>query len=342
MDGGSSASHPASLFRFSTDDYAAPERIDAWREVFGRTVVKVNIEPLQREGFHAEAAAYMSPGLGVLFATTSPVRQGNSHELISSSDLSFMSFGIGPDCRWSVSQLGRSPAVRPGDGVLLSNGELGSITFGDRCAYTTFCVPAAVMEPLVADLDGALVRPVPADNGALRLLSGYLALVRDTKILNDVRAQSAIATHVHDLLALALGATRDATELANGRGLRAARLRAIKSDLLRNPSRTFSVDQIAAAHHISPRYVQKLFEEEGTTFTEFVLNARLALAHRLLSDPASGGLVSSVALEVGFNDVSYFNRRFRKRYGCTPSDIRASAGEIAYLVPPGTARADTM
>jgi AraC-like DNA-binding protein len=196
------------------------------------------------------------------------------------------------------------------------------------------------MKPLVADLDGALVRPVPADNGALRLLSGYLALVRDSKTLGDVRAQSAIATHVYDLLALALGATRDATELANGRGLRAARLRAIKSDVLRNLAQNVSIDRIAAAHRISPRYVQKLFEEEGTTFTEFVLNARLALAHRLLSDSTSGGLVSSVALEVGFNDVSYFNRRFRKRYGCTPSDIRATAGETAHLVPPRTARAD--
>jgi AraC-like DNA-binding protein len=325
MDGRSSASPSASLLRFSTDDYPAAKRIDAWREVFGRTVVKVNIEPLQREGFRAEASAYMSNGLGVLFANTSPVRQGNSRELINSSDLSFISFGVGPNCSWSISQLGRSPTVLPGDGVLLSNGELGSITFRETCSYTTFCVPDAAMRPLVPHLDDALVHPVPADNGFLRLLVGYLDLVRDTKVLTDARAQGAIATHVYDLLALALGATCEATELANRRGLRAARLRAIKEDVTRSLSQNLSVEQIAAAHGISPRYVQRLFEQEGTTFTAFVLNARLALAHRLLSDPTNANLsISALALEGGFSDVSYFNRRFRVRYGCTPSEVRVA------------------
>ncbi|RVC16943.1 AraC family transcriptional regulator, partial [Mesorhizobium sp. M7A.F.Ca.AU.002.02.1.1] len=27
----------------------------------------------------------------------------------------------------------------------------------------------------------------------------------------------------------------------------------------------------------------------------------------------------------GFNDLSYFNRAFRRRYGATPSDVRAAA-----------------
>jgi hypothetical protein len=41
MDSGSSAS----LLRFSTDDYPTARRIEAWREVFGRTVVNFDIAP---------------------------------------------------------------------------------------------------------------------------------------------------------------------------------------------------------------------------------------------------------------------------------------------------------
>jgi AraC-like DNA-binding protein len=48
----------------------------------------------------------------------------------------------------------------------------------------------------------------------------------------------------------------------------------------------------------------------------------------MLADPACAGrTVSAIALEAGFGDVSYFNRRFRRRYGMSPSDARAQAQE---------------
>src|SRR5262249_40918938 len=108
---------------------------------------------------------------------------------------------------------------------------------------------------------------------------------------------------------------------------RAARLRAIKQDIaigLDQPD--LSVATIAARHRIKPRWVQRLFESEGTTFTEYVLAQRLARAHRLLTDPLHAHhKVSAIALDTGFGDLSYFNRAFRRRYGVTPSELRAIA-----------------
>ena len=46
-----------------------------------------------------------------------------------------------------------------------------------------------------------------------------------------------------------------------------------------------SVAALAARHGCTPRFVQRLFEAEGTTFTEYVLAERLARAHRMLMDP---------------------------------------------------------
>ena len=78
---------------------------------------------------------------------------------------------------------------------------------------------------------------------------------------------------------------------------------------------------------MEPDYVQRLFESDGTTFTDYVLSQRLAFAHRLLSDPLHAGVkISAVAADAGFGDLSYFNRTFRRRYGVAPSELRAAAG----------------
>jgi AraC-like DNA-binding protein len=77
---------------------------------------------------------------------------------------------------------------------------------------------------------------------------------------------------------------------------------------------------------VTPRYIHKLFENEGLTFSSFVLGQRLARAHRILSDKRFVDRnISSVAFDVGFGDLSYFNRTFRRRYAATPSDIKQSS-----------------
>ena len=63
-----------------------------------------------------------------------------------------------------------------------------------------------------------------------------------------------------------------------------------------------------------------------STLRIFRLDRRLSRAHRFLSEPRlADRKISSVAFDVGFGDLSYFNRVFRRRYGATPSEIRRAA-----------------
>src|SRR5262245_2140885 len=113
----------------------------------------------------------------------------------------------------------------------------------------------------------------------------------------------------------------------------AARLRAIKTDIVESLGRSdLSIGEIAARHGLTPRYVQLLFESEGTTFTEFLLDQRLAYAHRMLTDVRfAGRTITSVAFDAGFGDLSYFDRVFRRSYGAAPSDVRADHAKAAPL-----------
>ena len=71
--------------------------------------------------------------------------------------------------------------------------------------------------------------------------------------------------------------------------------------------------------------MQALFEDESATFSQFLLGERLARVHRMLGDPLHlARPISAIAYDAGFGDLSHFNRAFRRRYGATPSEIRAA------------------
>ncbi|MGL4264254.1 MAG: helix-turn-helix domain-containing protein [Afipia sp.] len=110
---------------------------------------------------------------------------------------------------------------------------------------------------------------------------------------------------------------------------RGSRLSAIKAYIVSkidNPA--LCLADIAAHQGISQSYVRKLFAAEGTRFTAYVLETRLEYVSRMLLDPdARTHSISAIALKCGFNDISYFNRVFRKHYGCTPSGLRRARSE---------------
>jgi AraC-like DNA-binding protein len=168
---------------------------------------------------------------------------------------------------------------------------------------------------------------IARDHDALGLLRSYLGILKETDKLSTPDLRRSVVVHVHDLIALALGATRDTATLAEERSIRSARLRAMMLDIVENLHRPeLGVNAVAKRHGVTPRYVQRLFEREGTTFTAYVLEQRLAEAYRMLLDPHRDmRQISEIAYKVGFSDLSYFARTFRRKYGASASDIRAAA-----------------
>jgi AraC-like DNA-binding protein len=185
-----------------------------------------------------------------------------------------------------------------------------------------FSVQRSAIEPLVPGLGAGFGRRVAASNPAMNLLMKYLDLASGGQVLTTPALVAAFTTHVADLLALVLGATADAAQQARTRGISSARRHAMKEDIRRYLGRPdLSVHWIAARHEVSARYVQKLFDESGCTFTHYLMEARLSAAHDafLLRPDAA---INKIVYGLGFGDLSNFNRAFRRRFGCTPSDVR--------------------
>jgi AraC-like DNA-binding protein len=194
-------------------------------------------------------------------------------------------------------------------------------------SFITVALSRPMIAALAPDYSQAFGRSIPGSSAALTLLIRYLDVVRAGEELTNPALGQSVSDHIIDLAALALGTSGDYAEMARQRGAKAARLAAIRSDILRTLGRSdLSTDLIAARHGISTRYVRKLFEEDGSSFSAFVLGERVVKAHRMLIDRRYAHLnIAQIANESGFGDISYFNRAFRRHFGATPSDFRETA-----------------
>lgn len=314
-----SVSDGAMSFHFSTEGLPLRECDSSLRALYDLKMILMKLEPLQDRPIRLDMTRRTLPGLGIVSGGICGLRHvGPPHGDDLFLFMNLAGLTIVKNANQEVTLRGDALCGRP-ENVHQTLDHPGSVRFiGLR-------LPRTVLAPLVVNVDGAVARLIPRDTGALKLLKTYIsAATSDEEALSTPELQQLFVTHVHDLAALALGATPDAAFVAAGRGVRAARLQAIKRDIAANLCRgELTVTAMAARHQVTPRYLHKLFENEGVTYSEFVLEQRLARAFRMLTDPRlANRTISSVAYDAGFGDLSYFNRVFRRRFEATPSDVR--------------------
>ena len=216
---------------------------------------------------------------------------------------------------------GREFTLRPGTMVLLKLDEPFFAADGaSHKRFTNMNLPSSALKAVVTGVDDMAGREL-APGRALSLAMDYSdLLLRDPGAVKE--AGMAIAAHLADLVALGLGARGDLAAAAQRGGLRAIRLKAALVILeKRFAEPDFSAQRLAAAAGLSERYVNELLYEAGASFTMRLTELRLRKAADLLQC-AGWRRISDIAFACGFNDLSYFNRCFRRRFGLTPSAAR--------------------
>ena len=320
------AKQPDRAVFFSSDSVPARDRLAYLREALGRSTARIDLEPVEGRPLGWSASSYSFDGLGVISGQTNGIICHRTQQLLADGNDDFLlTANLSGASR--IFQVGRECRLEPGDAALKSSSDVGSHDFPGPAQYLTLRIPRRRLNGMAVKPEDALARPIPANTEALRLLVDYVQVALRGRQLASPQLSQLFTSHVHDLIALTVGATREASDMANGRGLPAARLSAIKGDIAnRLGSERLDIASIARRRGITPRYVQTLFEAEGTTFTQYVLGQRLTLARRMLTDPARRGCtISEIAFEVGFGNLSYFNRVFRRTFDATPSDLRVKA-----------------
>ncbi|OYX79235.1 MAG: hypothetical protein B7Y77_02160 [Bradyrhizobium sp. 35-63-5] len=307
------------LLSLSSRSFAPKDRNEAFHETFGRQILKLEIDPLDDQLIDVEMQLRILPGLAVAKASISPIICRHTSMMIDNDDpvIAFVESG---SVRFK--QNGHETIAHAGDAILTTGGLVG--TAEHTTGRMINCrISRSLIAPMVSNFDAEIGKLIDKGNPAIPFFLNYTNVVNASETI-DARLRRAVVTHMLDLAALILGARGDAAEVAKNRGLRAARLLKLKKCIqadIGNPD--LSLTSIADSNGISVTYVRKLFEADGTTFSEFMLAQRLAKAYELLAAPARlNETIAALANEAGFNDISYFNRTFRRAYNATPSEIR--------------------
>ncbi len=217
-------------------------------------------------------------------------------------------------------------ALGPGDGIIFDAVRAHS----GRCVGDTDTfvvqVPGVLLHALQVHGQRNRTMILPASTQLAGLMAGVLEAY---SAAGAVPAAASFCTgqYLADLIAIVLGVAGDGAEVAKSRGLRAARLQAVQAEIARHflePG--FGVTEVAASLGVSTRYVHMILEETGLSFSGHLLERRLDFARHILSDPSqSDRRVADIAYAAGFSDLSYFNRRYRQRYGESPTETRWGA-----------------
>lgn len=319
-----------SRFVFSSDDLpdelGEKERFGLWRDIHNSNIASIDYSVAEDRTFHARIeGAVIGP---VIVGDISGSINGAARDLRNiGKDPGSENFNLiinnGVTDMWGI-QSGREFLLAPGAGVLIMGFEPTSMRGYSENRWTTIVMPNPLLLGQHADVEDRAARTIHPSSQPLQLLNRYAHMAANQVPPKSPELVAHMSGVILDLAGLSLKAELTAQDRVESRGLREARLAGILQFIqanFRDPG--ISARQVALRLGLSSRYVHDLLQASGESFGERVLELRLQLSLSILTSPQNQiRSISDIAFNCGFNDISYFNRAFRRRFGCSPKQSR--------------------
>ncbi|MFK7692301.1 helix-turn-helix domain-containing protein [Paenibacillus sp. HJGM_3] len=143
---------------------------------------------------------------------------------------------------------------------------------------------------------------------------------------NDMLSEKFLErNHIHDVFRLLASACRELVEAVqqqrdNRVTAELAQMQAyIQQLVLEGRPEEITLQEVADQFNKNANYLSKLFSEGiGVTFKDYVINLKLMEAEKALHNP--NVKIKDVAKDMGYENISYFIRIFKRKYGCTPKE----------------------
>ena len=105
----------------------------------------------------------------------------------------------------------------------------------------------------------------------------------------------------------------------------------VKNYISKNYMDELRLPELANMAGMSPSAFSRFFKlHTGRNISEYIIDLRLGYAARMLVDTAKS--ISEIGFDCGFNNLSNFNRIFKKKKGCSPSEFRENYHKTRIIV----------
>lgn len=109
------------------------------------------------------------------------------------------------------------------------------------------------------------------------------------------------------------------------------RILKVKNFISKNYMDELRLPELASLAGMSSSAFSRFFKlYTGRNISEYIIDLRLGYAARMLVDTAKS--ISEIGFDCGFNNLSNFNRIFKKKKGCSPSEFRESYHKTRIIV----------
>ena len=310
-------------FKLSTSAIAPRERHDWLQEVICREYANVDIISPIHGDLSQELIIYPweKLQLSIVKSTAISLQRSSKEPYLNRHDAYLMVMLLSGD--YLMQQNGKDVLLQPGDMTLYDATRPHQVHCqGESTEVIYLSIPRTVFRDRVSGIDHCTALRIPGRQGIGSIAANFLRSSVTHADQMQPHEFSSLAEHALDLLALAVTSVRPGNfSLSRSRSVS---LNMIKTFIEQN-LRDAELDTGFIVRHagLSARYINTLFEEEGTSLMRYVWKRRLENCRKELQNPLYAGYrLSDIAFRWGFNDTAHFSRAFKQQFGCSPREFR--------------------
>lgn len=299
------------------------EKFDRWREDFSSAFMDVDIVPTLRDGNQPHVGALRTAALGslkIFEVSGGAVDIHRTRATIRRSDPGLVKAVMQLSGCALVVQRDRQAVLAPGDFIVYDTSEPYHLRLDNDYAMFVVMFPRTALKMSANGISSITAVPIRADHGVGALVSSFLSGLRQGLSAGSLDPNSRFEEAAIDLICASV--TEHASCINGTPG--AAILASAKSFIdTHHADPALDTSMVAAAQHISPRYLQKLFAAAGITVAGWINERRLERCRHDLEDRSLlRECIGTICARHGFIDSAHFSRLFKSRYGLSPRAFR--------------------
>ncbi|MER7767363.1 helix-turn-helix domain-containing protein [Kitasatospora sp. NPDC096140] len=312
--------------RVTTASVADEDKAAYWNGAVSRTVVPVEVHPLTPRPFDGLLVSHRLGYVRVSTLEADAARFSRTAALIERAPGGEPQIGVGvqEEGRAVLEQDGRRAEVSPGGLVVYDTARPYAVDYPERFRTHLFHLPRRLLGVPERDLRQAAATALGPTEGCGPVLLPFLAVLAASAHSYPAPVGDRLAGSVADLLSTLVAQLADARPAGEADTPNAHLVRRVREYIEQHLAEPELVpERIAHAHHISVRYLHRIFEGEGVTVSRLIQQRRLeACARELARRGRTAPTVSAVAQRWGFVNPAHFSRSFRAAFGVSPREWR--------------------